>query len=211
MPLYTVKIFKSWGARDAERRWSNTYEIQSAATSPAGLGSTVTALVNAEKAFHLEQTNFLSATVSTWEPDSQPYNPDAFTTIELGGVGAAAQGGAENALDSNVCYVLRFMPNTGRAGRRFYRGALLESDIQSGGDLKATLVPGSRLASGGTNLALIITAFAPMTSAGAGADKLVLIHSGGPSPSVVRPVIGVTLGGVSINRRNHRYFDRAVG
>lgn len=204
--LYTVKIFKSWGARDAERRWSNTYELESDATSPDGLGDTVDALVAAEKIIHANIINFLSATVSTWEPDGTPYNPLSFTTIELEGTGLVNPVPPEDMLDSNVCLVLKYLPTLGRSGRRFYRGCLHEASVQSRGDGRFTIVE----ATGPGSMRAAVVAFkasiAPFLSGGAAGDEIVLAGSSGST--VERGVVDIQLGGVTVNKRNHRYFDR---
>lgn len=208
MALFVVRIFKSWGGRVADRRWVNNYEIDSGATLLGGLDAVVNDLVAAERIIHVPTVNFLSATISTWAPDSVPYNPDAFRTLELAGVGSRAAP-AGDLLDSNVCYMVQFQCSTGRSGRRFYRGVLGEADVQIGGDGRFTLVPASALDNGGATFVAFQGALAPRLSAGAAAEKVVLVHSGGPSPSVVRGVSALKVSGVIANKRNHRYFDRA--
>jgi hypothetical protein len=206
MPLYTIKIFKSWGVRDPERRWSNTYEIESAATSPDGLGATVTALVAAEKVLHHIAVHFLSATVSTWQAEPGGYNPLTFTTLDQTGTGART-GTQLEVLDSNVCYTVRFMAALGRNGRRFYRGCMLESDVESGGDLRFSIVSTSALVSTGTLFTNFKAAMAPLLAGGASAEKLALV--GGNMVGVSRSIVNLLPGNVSLNKRNHRYFDKA--
>lgn len=210
MALYTIRIFKSWAGRFAERRWVNNYEVQSAALAVTDLSAMVTALANAEKNIHLDLVNFLSATVSTYEPEGPSYVPDSFTTIELAGVGSRATA-SQQSVDSNVCLKVNFQAPTGRSGRRFYRGCLIESDVVGLGDLTYTFEAASPVADAGAAMVAFKGALAPYLTGGADANKLVLIYTGAGSPSVVRGISVVKSVGIAINKRNHRYFDRAFG
>lgn len=207
MAVYTVRIFKSWAARDPERRWSNVYEIQSASTSPGALDATIDTIVLAERQIHANQVNFLEATVSTWAADSHPYNPTTFYTRELSAVGTANPSPA-TWLDSNVCFLVKLGAGLGRSGRRFYRGCLTESDVETQGDGRWTLSAGSVMLQAGANFAAYRTQLSPMLSDGAGADKLVIASGHGATPTFVRQIFTLTSSGVVINKRNHRYFDK---
>jgi hypothetical protein len=212
MPAFTIRIFKSWGARDADRRWVNTYELFSTVHgSPDAMLPTLVAIVDAERHLHLTDVQFLSGTVSTWVPDSQPYDPDAFVTQELVGHGSRGNGVPPNptALDSNVCLQVKRQCTTGRSGKLFYRGCLLEGDVEMGGDGRFTLTAGSTIIAGGADWVAYTTAMAPFLNAAEGADALSLISAvaGGQR---VRPVDALIPRGVTVNRRNHRYFDRGA-
>lgn len=188
----------------------NNYEVESAATGVASLAATASAIAAAEKIIHLDLVNFLSATVSTWEPDGTPYNPDSFTTVELAGVGSRATA-SQQSVDSNVALKVNYQPTTGRSGRRFYRGCLIETDIVGLGDLSYTFESGSPVADGGTAMVSFKSAMAPYLAGGTDANKVVLAYTGAGSGSVVRGVASIKSAGIAINRRNHRYFDRAFG
>jgi hypothetical protein len=149
---FIIRVFKSWGARDPERRWSNAYEITSPTlTSPEAQEPTMEMIVAAERHIHLPDVQFLEATISTWLPDSHPYDPTAFTTYDLTGIGTRSTAGADanSALDSNVCYLVKRQCTTGRSGKLFYRGCLLEQDVFNSGDLRFQLSPGSIMLQGG--------------------------------------------------------------
>jgi hypothetical protein len=207
MPIYQVKIFKSWGGRDPDRRWCNNYELDDAGATPADVVPAVNTIVAAEKLIHTVAIGFLSATISTWQPDSVPYDPTSFTTIELSGAGVrAAATGVQ--LDSNVCFVVRYSAALGRNGRRFYRGVLNEEDVQTGGDGKWSLIPTSTLYQGQANFNAFAAGLATLLGNGTLMPGLKLV-GGGEAP-LVRDVINVISAGVTVNRRNHRYFDRAA-
>lgn len=215
MPNFIARVYKSWGVQDYERRWVNTYELASdSALAPAMATSILNALAAAESNLYFNNVRFLTATLSTWTPDSDPYNPNSFFTLELSGGGARA--GGVDILDSNVCLVIKKQADLGRSGRLFYRGALAEGDVEVGGDGRFRIAATSPVAAGGAVMTSYMSAMAPFLSGNVGgADNLTLrlIGQSTTSQGVVvthdRAVTALKVGGVTINRRNHRYFDRA--
>lgn len=209
MADYIIRVFKGWNTTLIERSWSNSYEILGGPASVDLLVPIAEALVIAEKKLHLAQVNFMQYTVSTWVPDSHPYDPATFLTVpfhEIGERGGSA--GELTGLDYNVCLVVKRGATTGRSGRLFYRGCLLETDVRMGGDGRFIIDPADTGA-----LQAAFTAYqAPLaTYLGSGETaKLGLIGKvkGAPGITTRRPVSALTLGGVTVNKRNHRYFDR---
>lgn len=206
MPMYTVRVFKAWGSRDSAMRWVNNYEVQSAATTPDGLAATAAAIADAERQLHHQNVQYLQATVSTWTPDSKPYNPLAFTTIPLSSVGAVVNASPQNVLDLNVAFFVKYRTATGRGGKRFYRGCLFEADVETSGNLRWILSTASLFNAGQSIFSAFRTAMLPFLAGGANTDKIVL--AGASSTSVQRVVTDVVPGGVVVNRHDHRYFDR---
>jgi len=207
MANYIIRIFKAWGTRDGSRRWVNNYEVSSTATDVTGLVSAVNTIVEAERLIHFIDVNFLEATVSTWLPDSHPYDPAAFMTLDLTGYGARAPGGAI-VLDSNVCWLVNARTATGRTGKKFFRGCLYEGDVQLAADGTWAFTPGSSMESGGASIAAFDAAIAPMLSGGSSPNTLSLISPGVAGGVRVRGILEYRVGGIVVNRRNHRYFDR---
>lgn len=211
MAAFTIRIFKSWSVRDPERRWVNSYEFSSSTlTSPAAMAPIMDQLVIAEKAIHLPDVQFLSGTISTWLPDSHPYDPDAFNTYELTGAGARSTAGAtaNSALDSNACYLVKRECTSGRSGKLFYRGCLLEQDVESGGDGRWSLTAGGIMTQGGSAFAGYLAAMADFLVAAEGEAAMALI-SQIEGVTHIRAIANLVVGRVTFNRRNHRYFDRA--
>lgn len=207
---WTIRIFKSWGAADLSRAWVNNYEINTTtALNPPDLVPVLNTLVTAEKILHQPEVQFLQATISTWEPDSKPYNPLAFLTVPLSGVGGWARTAGDDPLDSNVCFMVRYQADTGRSGRRFYRGCLTEAHVTIGGDARFQLTSTSGFGDTGAGMTSFRSALAPLLPGGAGVGKLMLMYGKPGIVSVQRAVTSVHTGGVVVNRRNHRYFDRA--
>lgn len=210
--LYTVKIFKSWGARDPEKRWVNNYEIQSDGEDAASLQDTVDTIVDAERVIHSTNVQFLSALVSTIQEDSDPYNGNEFASYELAGTGSQTSAGAEanTFMDTRVCYVVKFVPRMGFQGRRFYRGCVAERDVYLAGDGKVALDPSSGLYSGQALFTAFQTALEPIVGPASGGDRMVLVKmpKEGDLVGATNFVERVAFGGITVVSRNHRYFDR---
>lgn len=208
MADFTIRIFKAWRGRDIARAWSNTYEIISGGDNPTELVAVGDALVEAERILHLTDVNFLQYTISTWLPDSHPYNPESFVTYTLDSLGDRGNdtGYNENALDYNVCYMVHRNAVTGRSGRIFFRGVLMETDVAIQGD--------GRFAVEGTSAPELVndteafkTALAPYITGGTG-NQLALISKSG-STIYRRNVVNIVGGGIVVNKKNHKWFNRA--
>jgi hypothetical protein len=211
VPDYTIRTFKAWRSRDIERAWSNTYEIMTALGSVTSLETIAADIVAAERVLHMKDVQFLQYAISTWVPDSKPYDPDTFVTVGLTGTGArGATGINPTALDYNVCLIVKREAATGRVGRLYYRGCLIESDVEMGGDGRFIMTPDpgpesvTSMITGAYN-----TELSPYITGEPG-NNLALV---GKSGTVVhrRPVVRLTFGGIGVNKKNHRYFDRAPG
>lgn len=210
MADFTIRVFKAFRSRAIERAWSNSYEIVTGESGPADLTDIAGSIVTAERAIHLTDVEFLQYTISTWAPDSHPYNPASFLTVGLSVTGNRGNVPPPNtnALDYNVCFVVKRNAATGRTGRLFYRGCLLETDVEMGGDGRFTMSTGSGLLQGGaqfTPYLAALSSYLGVTGAGPG---LALIGVSGATTH--RRFIGsLSSGGVTVNKKNHRYFDRA--
>jgi hypothetical protein len=206
---WTIRIFKSWGSNDLSRAWANNYEVNTTqALNPPDLQPVVDTLVAAEKTIHMNNIQFIQATISTWEPDSKPYNPLSFLTVPLAGTGSSTPNAGDDMLDSNVTLMIRYQATTGRSGRRFYRGLLTEAAVNSTSQGYFQLIGGAAWGPTGTIITNVRTQLAPLLPGGNGIGKLMLMYAKPGVSSVQRAVTAVALGGVVINRRNHRYFDR---
>lgn len=212
MSTFIIRIFKSWGVRDPERRWVNTYEVTTTSSStPPAQEDTMMAFVEAEREIHHHKVQFLSATISTWVEDSRPYDPGSFNTYELSTVGKrdTPDAHALEALDLNVIYLIKRQTVSGRSGKLFYRGCVLELDVEMAGDGRFQISTGAAIAEAGTAFSAYQTAMAPFLDDGGGASKLALISKIAGSLTI-RPVTELHVGNIGVNRRNHRYFNRAA-
>src|SRR5215475_2454022 len=123
--LFTVRVVKSLSTNPL-LEWANAYEFKSNTAGDEGaLLNLADDLVKFEKAMHKGNVAFRRILVSTWEPDSKPYNPEAFFSSSLSGTGALASTAAILALTQ--CLSIVRQPFAGKAGHVFFRGALDES------------------------------------------------------------------------------------
>lgn len=193
--VFTVRTYKSLYGYD----WANTYELQvtDASVGRQGLEQAALAIVNAERVFHFTTVNFTRAVVSSYVPDSRPYNPSAFMTINLSLYGQRSRGNSE-VLTLHECVFVRFNAATGRAGKRFYRGCLTE------GDVDAVQVAYFINETVRNNIQVAMGQVVPNPAAGV---RMVLAR-GAPQPNNIRSVEFVTVAELSVNRKvDHRYFD----
>lgn len=211
MPNYRIDVHKNWNSRNMQGAWSNSYEIESNEGTPRDLLDAAEAIVAAERLIHLAPVQFLQVRVSTWEEDSgNGYDPTSFVTTPLAGTGAKSGAGLD-AMDLNVCYVVKRVPALGRSGRLFYRGVLTEGDVTATNSGSFVLVPQGDLNDGGQVFTAFRTAFAEflIDSEEDPAQVNVLSMISELNGEIVRRgVLDLVVGGVSINKRNHRYFDR---
>ena len=201
---------------DAGNTWTNTYEFVKLAGSFVlpEIYTIANDIVNFEKTMHYNSVAFKSVSVATWQPkdSQQPYNPEAFLHLPLTNiVGLVPSPSASITLDKDVTLFLARQVQFGRTGKLFFRGAISESDILTGTTAgRMTLDPG---AFNGlvTRLTNAINA-GSLTSYFAGGEnpvKMALIHPAAiPPMGLFRPVIGLSLQGVKINRSNHLWFNR---
>lgn len=115
MPLFKVEIFKQY----QNENWANVYHLRAADIDEAASG--VPILVAAERAIHLNTTEFVSARVADIAEGT-----DVFYSIPLGGFGSVGPGEAALPL-WNTIRVDFAVTGGGRPSRKFYRGRLDET------------------------------------------------------------------------------------
>lgn len=199
---FIVRIFKYWGG-NIDNEWVNTYEFRATANGDdTVLRDLVANLVSFENHLHVEAVHFSRATVSTWEPDSVPYNPDNLIVVPLTGVGARPLS-VNHYISTKVCLYIRRTPDTGRLGKLFLRGALFEEDVQS--DLGTFALQSESTIEAAIQDAIDTSFLSAYMAPGGGGLEMCLIGNG----MVTRPVTGLHAAGVVTVSRDHRYFDHA--
>lgn len=204
-----VRIFK-YAIGDPTRRWSNSYEISSLgdAINSFALGrELIQNIAESEASFHNETVAFDHGILSTWLPDSHPYDPAAFVSQSLAGItGQLELPSAGTAQPRNMVLKVRRVADYGRQGKLSYRGVLNETDVTTSNALEPTLASGS-LASYQTALdlhkAAILGAIvdAGMTN---GYHAMIRLRSGTVE---ARAVTDLEVDGVGFNKPNHKYYD----
>lgn len=193
--VFTVRIYKAAGGNV----WANTYEIQTIneGVTTGDLVDAAQEIVSAERAFHFEYVQFSRVVISTYVPDGTPYNPATFRTVDVGLTGQRVYSSVQY-LPLTTCVYAKFNASTGRTGKRFYRGCLDESDVDS--VLVSHFIAGTRRDFIRTRLDAIVNVFWP-------GIQMVLAR-GTPEPTNVRVVQSVSIAPLATMKKlNNRYFD----
>lgn len=235
MGAVSISIFKAYGAR-TNRQWVNTYEAVERANptvgdvNPADFTALADALVTAERALHSDKVFFHRYTISTWSPDSTPYDPGALFTQPLAVVGNRAMTPETETVDLRAVLLMQRNIGTGRPGRLMYRGCISEGDMEFSAGY-ARLVAASIVSDTGSSTGTFRTALTNYVASGTAPVVLALI--GGTlvktlvtrpesglntqrvrrryvAPYHVRMVTGWTVTGVSFKQQGNPYFDRAA-
>jgi hypothetical protein len=199
MSIFLVKTFKSYGGRSDSGQYSNSYHIQTGkAIDDAGWVAAVNTIVGAEKDLHHFFTNFMRVLVTPFAENPLNAPARALRTFELQGVGNRNVPAGANGLDLNVCLMIKRQLASGRSGRLYLRGALHEADVQLGANGRFALSPES------TFLANVsVDAVARLQGLGPDFEH-VIPNPAGLIVQTARVVTAHKIGGVTINRRDHR-------
>jgi len=195
--VLTVRVFKQY----IGYAWANNYEVeavQDITNVAVSLEALVTRIVALERPLHLSGVVIDRVTVSTYVPDSLPYNPNTVATFPISTNGTRqAQG---ESLPLELCLFVRRNVVLGRDGRLLYRGCLTENDMSA-----STLRPLLTSSSVGALQGIINS----WTSTGLGSDFRLVMASGFPTPSNVRSVVSLQVSEkIVVKKYNNRYFRR---
>jgi len=199
---FIARVFKNH-VNNPNDQWVNSYEFKANEAGTIGvIIDLCEQLVNFESAIHLEIVNFVRITFSTWEADSVPYDPSAFfstTTTAIGGRDVPT-----DALGLNSCLAVARVASSGRFGHIFYRGALLEADVEApAGRTILSDKPGLQ-----TTIETALTSSGLDATIGALSDgpfQMCMIDATG---AVTRNIIELLAQGVSSLPQDHAWFNR---
>lgn len=218
MALYYVRSFKRWLGVGG-RPWVNTYEVitQGSSVSTPGLDPVdvgpleafIQTLIGFERQLHLTQVYLERVVVSTWIPDSNPYNGDELMSRPQGVFGDRE--GAGDREDLRFCLAVVRTPILGNPGKLPLRGVLLEADKQANTQGIAQLLPSSDVAPGGATWQLAQDAIAPYFTGGAqsGDVSLCMIHSPSPETYSVRGVVDFSPIGIAKVDLTHKFYNQS--
>ncbi|MQJ21673.1 hypothetical protein EI020_24005 [Escherichia coli] len=195
--VYVVRSYKQFESNI----WANNYEIQvlDQNVTTAGLRQAALNIVNAERQFHYGYIEFFKHVISTYQPDSRPYDPLTFISEVTSFQGLRAFPGDGSELPLTACVFVRLTSVSGRPGKRFYRGCISEGDVTFG-------ISGNALSSSFRNQ--VESALSPLVASVAPGIGLVLA-SGTPQPTSIRPVVGISVARFTVNKKlSNAYFDR---
>lgn len=211
MALFNLSIFKNW-ASSGGAPWVNTYHLETTEDDGPASASLLAAgldVVQAEQAVHRPAVYFDRYVISTYSPDSTPYNPETFVVVSIGFNGLRPAG--DDAVDLNAVWKVRRDTATGRPGKIAYRGVLGEADIQANASGYWQINPGSPLNSGGgEDWDAYMLSMASVLAGGAAARMVVITPGDGVTRStIVRNVQSLSPVGAGYNKMKHKFFDRS--
>jgi hypothetical protein len=195
--VVSVRVYKFFGGY----LWANNYEVQSATnmTDPVEpLQELSDRIVALERALHLSDITIDRVTISSYAPDSQPYDPEALATYPYNQFGQRTYSG--DVLPLEACLFVRRNTTYGRDGRLFYRGCLSESDVGTRG-YRGVLTT--------TALASIRNIINSWSQQGLGANWRFVMAFGTPNPTNIRGVTRLEPSEKVVYKKlNNRYFRR---
>lgn len=196
---FSLVIRKHHSSRP-DRPWYNSYEFRNyTATGLPDLITACNSIAIFESQLHRANTVFQSFTLSTWESDGTPYNPDTFITQPLTLVGAIPA--LDQAESLEICWRTSWLPQTGRQGFRLYRNCLSENDVTAPAGKKTLTNP----------LDMVTRLEDAIDTAAIGGffdDGGAIIAFYMESTANARPILGVQSAGVTIKKLDNKYFDR---
>jgi len=202
--LFVFRVIKSHTS-NPDRKWANTYEFKALAGGDEGdLLAVGLTLVAFESGMAYPYVKFERLTISTWAPDSVPYDPESFISSALSDFGTYPGAGAAVAL--NQCLSVARVAAFGRFGHLFYRGFLDESSVSSPAG-KSILA--DRAAVQASIDATIASSGLDdfLGAAPTGSMQMVMVNADGDQ---VRPILGLSAQGVSTVPMDHTWFNRTT-
>jgi hypothetical protein len=195
--VLTVRSYKQY----AGFAWANNYEVEATQdiTNPvSALQFLVERIAFLERDIHLNSVVIDRITVSTYVPDSRPYNPNTLATYPLSINGTRPV--SANVLPLELCLFVRRNVDFGRDGRLLYRGCLTENDMFA--ESFRPLITANAV----NSIQSIINGW---RTVGVGSDFRLVMASGFPNVSNVRPVVGLQVSEkMVVKKYNNRYFRR---
>lgn len=195
--VITVRVYKSSGGY----LWANNYEVQATQdlpNAPFVLPALADRLVALEQAIHSTSVVIDRVVVSTYAPDSRPYNPDTLATYAYNVPGQRSLSGDLVALEA--CLFVRRITDLGRYGRILYRGCLFEGDIGVF-SFRGIILPSARNA--------IRNTINNWFQQGLGGQWRLVMASGVPNPTNIRAISRLEVAErIVFKKLNNRYFRR---
>ena len=200
---FVVRVLKHL-VTNPENVWANSYEFEAiTASSEINIHDLADAIGSFEIGIHLNIVQFDRVIISTWEADSKPYDPAAFLVLPLNALGTHPIG-ADQAVPLNECWRVVRQPAAGRVGHLFYRGCLVEGDVESpaGKPILSTPPDFAELLGDQIESSLLESYFGDTATGGL---KMVMIDATG---GITRNVIQLVSSGVSFVKPDHVLFNR---
>ena len=199
---FVVRVIKAHNDNPSDT-WANSYEFKATVDgSEAQLLILGNVVVEFERLMHKNVVGFKRLTISTWEADSVPYDPESFISVNLNAVGAI--GVVSGVAPLNECLSVARVCATGRFGHIFLRGVLDTADVGSPAG-KAILIDVPNVQG---NIDDAITGSDLADYLGVAPDGPFTMSLINKTGTQVRSVIGLSAAGVSFLPLDHAWFNR---
>lgn len=196
--VFTVRVYKVY----VGFAWANTYEVQATVDIPnpeTAVSAVIDRIVALERAIHLDGVIIDRAIISSYVPDSVPYNPDTFASFPYS-LNSQRPANAP-VMPLEACLFVRRDVAVGRDGRILYRGCLTEEDVVSPA-FRSQLTSTAR-----TSIQNAISQW--FGQGGLPAGWQFVMARGNPVPTNIRPVQGLTVSEKVVYKKvNNKYYDR---
>lgn len=204
--LFVLRIIKHLTTNPSDQ-WVNSYEIE--ASEPADVAelfTATTAFVAFERKLHLNVVQFDRVTVSTWEDDHIPYDPESFLSRPLDDVGEIDPEAAQIE-PIGMAWRVNRQATSGRFGNLFYRGCLLEEDVEApaGKPVPTDATALSARLGAAVDDSLLDQYFGTGSESGL---HIAMISFDGTQ---IRAVTQFVNGGISLIKSDHQWFNRTTG
>lgn len=191
---------------DYETVWSSTYWALSIASGGIGdLQSLAQGLALFTQAMMTSSAQVWKVEVRSGAIDSNPYDPTTFATwvYNMPGTRVGQQG---DMLAVDVALAVTRHLFTGKNGTIYLRGVLTEGDVwaSAGRWVFANAVSIAALLSDAVSAGMLSNWFQ------GGSNPVLRLTVVSFARGIFRNYLGLQVRGVSINKRNHRYFDRGA-
>jgi len=196
--VLSVRVYKQY----VGFLWANNYEIQATidiASPETSLQQVADRIVTLERSLHISGVIIDRVVVSSYAPDSLPYDPDTLATFPYSATATRSPQG-NDVLPLELCLFVRRNTSFGRDGRILYRGCLSEGDMTASGF--RPLLTSSAVSS----LQNIVNTWQQQ---GLGSEFILVMASGEPNPTSIRRVISLQVSEkIVVKKVNNRYFRR---
>lgn len=200
--LYGISVIQS--VAGTRIRWANNWYVRFRTDVTVGQ---YTSFADSLASFHsrmlLSPFRVEYVRISTFTPDTDPYNANEFVTVPVSYDGFRSATG--QPLANDVCLFVTRNVWAGRQGKLFFRGFLTEDDITSaqGRFVLNNVSAIENYIQGSLNATGLQTFIASPPN-----NPIVIVMP--PRNTIpAREITGLSVKGVSVNKQDRRYYDRS--
>lgn len=128
---FLLKLFKYWEGQ-FDREWVNNYFLVAMEDcAQSDLIAASDAIATYEFNLHDSRITWSRGTISTYVPDSDPYDGNEYFTVPYSSVGIRTPGLLGDILPLTDVRFVRLTPSSGRSSLLGYRGSIYEGEVNA--------------------------------------------------------------------------------